>query len=214
MIDHDLAHLSAVAVCVRKQPGQRILDEGQAAGHFFTISSGTARLSKALPDGREQVTSFAGRGDFLGLALSSDYAYSAVAIDAVSYCQFSRSALRLLIADFPRMEKRLLEITCNELVLAQQQMLLLGQKSARERVASFLIQRVRKSAITPACGQAVHVSLPMTRSDIAAYLGLRIETVSRTLTRMRLDGLIRHEDRGSGVIVIDLSRLDACSMGA
>ena len=86
------------------------------------------------------------------------------------------------------MEKRLLEVAANELVAAQEQMLLLGRKTARERVASFLALQSRQGA---PCGQARrHFTLPMTRGDIADYLGLTIETVSRTLTKLRSEGLI------------------------
>jgi CRP/FNR family transcriptional regulator len=212
--EHDLDLLSAAAVFVRKKPGQRFIDEGEAAEHFFTMGAGTARIFKALPDGREQITSFASRGDFLGLAISSRYAYGAEAIDAVAYCRFSRAGLRVLLTDFPAMEKRLLDITSHELILAQEQMLLLGRKSARERVASFLILRMRKT--TDGNENTTHgtpVSLPMSRGDIADYLGLRVETISRTLTRMKSDGLIRPGVSAFGVVITNLAGLDACATG-
>jgi CRP/FNR family transcriptional regulator len=86
------------------------------------------------------------------------------------------------------MEKRLLEVAANELVAAQEQMLLLGRKTARERLASFLLLQSRQGLT---CGRARRrFTLPMTRNDIADYLGLTIETVSRTLTRLRNEGLI------------------------
>jgi CRP/FNR family transcriptional regulator len=214
MPEHDLDILSAAAVIVRKLPGQRFIDEGEAAEHFFTMSRGTARIFKALPDGRAQVTSFASRGDFLGLAMSSKYAYGAEAVDAIAFCRFSRAALSTLLADFPAMEKRLLQITSHELVLAQEQMLLLGRKSARERVASFLILRMRKANEgTPYAKHDLPVSLPMSRGDIADYLGLRVETISRTLTRMKVDGLIRPDASGFGVVITDLPGLDASATG-
>jgi len=215
MTEHDLGVLSAAAVIVRKLPRQRFIDEGAEAIHFFTMSEGTARIFKTLADGRQQLVSFASRGDFLGLAVASRYAYSVEAIDAVSYCRFSRPDLRALLRDFPDMEKRLLEITCHELILAQEQMLLLGRKSARERVASFLILRISRSAargLEPTHG--IPVSLPMTRSDIADYLGLRIETVSRTLSSMKQDGLIRSDASAHGVLIANLAALDACAAGA
>ena len=104
------------------------------------------------------------------------------------YCRFQRARLRTLLDDFPLMEKRLLEVAANELVAAQEQMLLLGRKTARERLASFLLMQSRQGL---PCGHPRHrFNLPMTRSDIADYLGLTIETVSRTLTRLRAEGLI------------------------
>ena len=86
------------------------------------------------------------------------------------------------------METRLLEVAANELVAAQEQMLLLGRKTARERLASFLVMQSHQG---PTCQPArSRFALPMTRGDIADYLGLTIETVSRTLTRFRTEGLI------------------------
>ena len=145
-------------------------------------------MYKLLPDGRRQITGFAGVGHFLGLAVSDTYAFSAEAIDTVRYCRFSRPRLRVLLDDFPAMEKRLLEIASTELVAAQDQMLLLGRKTARERLASFLLRQSRQGAL---CQNArTRFALPMSRGDIADYLGLTIETVSRTITKLRSEGFI------------------------
>lgn len=195
--DDDLDRLGQAAVTVTVQPGYSFIQEGDPAEHFFNVTSGTAKLFKLLPDGRRQVTGFAGVGTFLGLAVSTSYAFSAEALDVVRVCRFSRTKLRGLLDDFPALEKRLLEVASNELVVAQEQMLLLGRKTARERLASFLIAR---TALLPHCqgqnGKAGGASskeqlhLPMTRSDIADYLGLTIETVSRTLSRFKGEKLI------------------------
>ncbi len=186
--DGDLERLAAAATTLQAEPGQTFITEGDSAENFFNVTSGTARLFKSLPDGRRQITGFAGRGHFLGLAVSNNYAFSAEAIEPVHYCRFSRRRLRAMLDDFPALEKRLLEVASNELVAAQEQMLLLGRKTARERVASFLLARKMENA---ACGGGTKMlRLPMTRADIADYLGLTIETVSRTLTRLKTDGLI------------------------
>ena len=183
--ESDLARLGAVALGGIARPGTRFVEEGEHAGAFFNITAGTARLYKLLPDGRRQVTGFASGGDFLGLAVSDTYAFSAEAIDTVRYCRFPRSGLRGLMRDFPALEERLLRLASIELVAAQEQMLLLGRKSARERVASFLMARSRLTASSP--GRFV---LPMARGDIADYLGLTIETVVRTLKSLRDTGMI------------------------
>ena len=186
--DQDMARLASAAMVATAQPGTSFIEEGEPANAFFNITGGTAKLFKLLPDGRRQITGFVGVGHFLGLAVSNTYAFSAEAITDVRYCRFSRARLRALLDDFPMMEKRLLEVASNELVAAQEQMLLLGRKTARERLASFLMAQSRQ-------GVACHAprrrfSLPMTRSDIADYLGLTIETVSRTLTKLRGEGMI------------------------
>ncbi len=186
--DADMARLAKVATVATAHAGSCFIEEGEPATAFFNITGGTAKLFKLLPDGRRQITGFVGVGHFLGLAVSDTYAFSAEAIDEVRYCRFSRPRLRTLLDDFPLMEKRLLEVASNELVAAQEQMLLLGRKTARERLASFLVMQSRQGAACQAPRQ--RFALRMTRSDIADYLGLTIETVSRTLTRLRTEGLI------------------------
>jgi CRP/FNR family transcriptional regulator, anaerobic regulatory protein len=208
--DADLARLAAIAVVMEVPAGQSFIDEGEPANCFFNITGGTAKLFKLLPDGRRQITGFVGPGHFLGLAVSDTYAFSAEAIEPVRFCRFQRARLRALLDDFPLMEKRLLEVAANELVAAQEQMLLLGRKTARERLASFLLMQSRQG--TP-CGHMRHrFSLPMTRSDIADYLGLTIETVSRTLTRLRAEGLIDIALQ-SEVAIVDAATLEALSGG-
>jgi CRP/FNR family transcriptional regulator len=186
--DSDIARLAAAAVVMHAEPGTTFIQEGDAATHFFNISAGTVRMYKLLPDGRRQITGFAGVGHFLGLAVSDTYAFSAEAIDPVRYCRFSRARMRTLLDDCPEMEKRLLAVASTELVAAQDQMLLLGRKTARERLASFLMTQSRQGV---PCQTSRHrFALPMSRGDIADYLGLTIETVSRTLTKLRTDGFI------------------------
>ena len=191
--DADLERLGAAAVTLTVQPGYGFIQEGDPAEHFFNVTAGTAKLFKLLPDGRRQITGFAATGYFLGLAVSSSYAFSAEALDPVRICRFSRTKLRGLLDDFPALEKKLLEVASNELVVAQEQMLLLGRKTARERLASFLIARAN---MLPHCaghaqnGARERIHLPMTRSDIADYLGLTIETISRTLSRFKAEQLI------------------------
>ena len=186
--DADIARLASIAAVTEVPAGQGFIDEGEPANCFFNITAGTAKLFKLLPDGRRQITGFVGPGHFLGLAVSATYAFSAEAVERVRFCRFQRAALRHLLDEFPLMEKRLLEAAATELVAAQEQMLLLGRKTARERLASFLLMQSRQGL---PCGHARRqFKLPMTRSDIADYLGLTIETVSRTLTRLRSEGVI------------------------
>ena len=191
--ESDLDKLSAASVIVSVLPGHTFIQEGDPAEHFFNVTAGTSKLYKLLPDGRRQVTGFAGVGYFLGLAVSSSYAFSAEALEPVKVCRFSRTKLCGLLDDFPALEKKLLEVASNELVVAQEQMLLLGRKTARERLASFLIARANMTPHCPgrgAANMAERIQLPMTRGDIADYLGLTIETVSRTLSKLRAEKFI------------------------
>jgi CRP/FNR family transcriptional regulator len=207
--DQDLARLAAVAVMRDFKKGETFIEEGTPATDFFNITRGTVKLFKLLPDGRQQVTGFAGMGHFLGLAVSDTYAFSAEAIEPVQLCRFSRPKLRQVLHDFPALEERLLQTACNELVAAQEQMLLLGRKTARERVATFLVAQCQ--AALP-CGPAEHVPLPMTRSEIADYLGLTIETVSRTFSRFKADRRIATPSN-SEVVILDRAWLDGTAAG-
>ena len=196
--DADLKRLAAASVTGHAAPGTTFISEGEPATAFFNLTGGTAKLYKLLPDGRRQITGFAGLGHFLGLAVSDTYAFSAEAIEPVRFCRFSRPRLRTLLDDFPAMEQRLLQVASSELVAAQEQMLLLGRKTARERVASFLMAQAKLGLLCQM--PRTRFTLPMTRGDIADYLGLTIETVSRTLTKLRTEGLI--EIPGAADIVI------------
>ncbi len=208
--DLDLARLAAATIVTEVAAGSTFIEEAEPAHSFFNITRGSAKLFKLLPDGRRQITGFAGVGHFLGLAVSDTYAFSAEAIEPVRFCRFPRTRLRKLLDDFPAMEQRLLEVAGNELVAAQEQMLLLGRKTARERLASFLVMQSRQ-------GLACHHSrtrfpLPMTRSDIADYLGLTIETVSRTLTKFRGEGMIDIPGQ-SEVMVLNRRALESLAGG-
>jgi CRP/FNR family transcriptional regulator len=213
--DHDLQRLGAAAVTMTVQPGHTFIQEGDPAEHFFNVTAGTTKLFKLLPDGRRQVTGFAAVGYFLGLAVTSGYAFSAEALEVVRVCRFSRSKLRGLLDDFPALEKKLLEVASHELVVAQEQMLLLGRKTARERLASFLIARAN---LLPHClgqgaaGVQERIHLPMTRGDIADYLGLTIETVSRTLSKFRVEKLIEIPNN-SEIVLLKHGALDEIATG-
>jgi CRP/FNR family transcriptional regulator, anaerobic regulatory protein len=203
--DGDMSRLTTIMAVAEAAAGQGFIDEGEPATCFFNITAGTAKLFKLLPDGRRQITGFVGPGQFLGLAVSDTYAFSAEAIEQVRYCRFPRAALRAVLDDFPQ-----LEVASNELVAAQEQMLLLGRKTARERLASFLLAQSRQGM---PCGHSRRqFRVPMTRVDIADYLGLTIETVSRTLTRLRAEALIDIVSL-SGLVISDPSGLENVAGG-
>ena len=184
--------------------GRSIFEEGDASGTVYNISAGEVRLFKLLPDGRRQITGFLRAGDFLGLSSHGVYAYSAEAMTKVSLCVFRVGELERLFDAFPRVRERLLEKANDELAAAQEQMLLLGRKTAREKLLSFLLVRARHEDDD---GIDTAISVPMTRADIADYLGLTVETVSRTFTALRDDGLIRTPSPNR-VELADLDRIE------
>jgi CRP/FNR family transcriptional regulator len=129
-----------------------------------------------------------GVGHFLGVSAGGRYAFTAEAMNEVHLCRFDRAAIRDVFDRFPALERRLLDAATHELVIAQEQMLLLGRKSAVERVASFLLAWSERGEFR----QTVH--LPMSRTDLADYLGLTIETVSRSFSQLKRDSLIAFTD--------------------
>lgn len=168
--------------------GRTFIDEGELARDFFVLTQGHAKLFTLMQDGRRQITGFADSGDFLGLASAETYAFSAEALTPLRLCRFSHAGMSLLKSQFPLLDRRLFEEASQELAHAQARMLLLGRKTARERVASFLMER------STLFNQVLEVlDLPMTRADIADYLGLTIETVSRTLSAFQREGLVAIE---------------------
>jgi len=191
-----LVSLDAIATRLTVKAGQGIFDEGEPARHVFNVTEGASKIFKLLPDGRRQVTGFLFAGDFLGLASGEAYAYSAEAVTETRLCRFGRRDLDRMLERYPLMERRLLEIAGHELAEAQEQMLLLGRKTAAERIASFLVVLSRRAKAGGRTTNPVH--LPMSRSDIADYLGLTTETVSRTFTKLKIGGLI--ELRPAGLV--------------
>lgn len=169
-----------------------IFREGDPAQHLYTITAGAVKLYKLLSDGRRQITAFLFPGDFFGLSIHGNYAYTAETMSSVMLCKFPRRKLEALFDEMPMLEKKLLGATTQELVAAQEQMLLLGRKTAREKLATFLVGLWHRLATK---GDKLPLfTLPMSRSDIADYLGLTIETVSRTLTSFKREGLISLPD--------------------
>lgn len=191
--DEEFVLLSHAAQHRSLPAGKLIIEEGDPAQHFFNVNSGMVRLFKALPDGRRQITGFAGPGHFIGLAATDVNGVSAETMEPVQLCGFSRAELHTIFKDYPAFEGKLLDVAMHELVLSQQQMLLLGRKTALERVASFLISWAQRQDV---CGEGklprpnARLTLPLSRTDLADYLGLTIETVSRSLSQLKKKGLI------------------------
>jgi CRP/FNR family transcriptional regulator len=181
-----------------------LFEQGALAGSVFNVTEGIVRLYKSLPDGRRQIVGFALPGDFLGLALQDRYGVTAEAVTSVTVCRFVRLAFLAFVDGKPHLLRRLHEFAGHELSLAQEQMLLLGRRAAEEKVAAFLLNLQSRYGRIGA--MSVTVPLPMSRQDIADYLGLTIETVSRTMTRLaREKAVVIVPD---GVRLLDKPRLE------
>ncbi|MGX4770415.1 Crp/Fnr family transcriptional regulator [Bradyrhizobium guangdongense] len=185
--------------------GETVFSEEDITTSFFNLLEGVMRLYKLLPDGRRQIVGFALPGDFLGMNMSGRHNFSADAIGAVTACQFAKVPFSRFIEDRPHLLQRINELAIRELGQARDHMVLLGRRSADEKVATFLLGwRERLIALK---GSSNTVPLPMSRQDIADYLGLTIETVSRTFTKLERHGAI--EIIHGGICLRDPARVEA-----
>ncbi len=203
--ENELCELEALAQQTVFEPKKTLFIQDEPADAIYNITDGVVRLYKLLPDGRRQIIGFALPGNFLGLSMADRYGFSADAVVPVKACRFSREGFSNLLDDKPRLLRRLHELATHELTLAQDQMVVLGRRSAEEKVASLLIGlRDRWARVN---GLVVTVPLPMSRQDIADFLGLTIETVSRTLTRFAREKIILIVP--DGVRLLDPRRMEA-----
>lgn len=206
----EIKRLGTVRCHAHLPPQFTVFREGDPADHIYSISGGAVKLYKLLSDGRRQIIGFLFSGDMFGLGLDGGYAYTAETVTATQLCRFTHRKLDSLLGEVPKLERKMYSMMVKELVAAQEQMLLLGRKTAKERVATFLLQLSRRA-------QAQHlpatpVALPMSRADIADYLGLTIETVSRTFTQLKKDGIIGLPASGH-VVMADEARLKELAEG-
>jgi CRP/FNR family transcriptional regulator len=176
---HGLATISEDAHYV---PRAEIVVQGAPAHAIYNITEGTVRTYRLLPDGRRQIFGFLVAGDFMGLSFGETFSFSADAISQVRACRFSRPRFEAFLDTHPNLLRRLHEAAGHELQLAQDHMVLLGRRTAEEKVAGFLIGL--RNRLQRIGGGALMIPLPMTREDIADYLGLTIETVSRVFTKL------------------------------
>ena len=162
--------------------------EGDDADFVYEILSGTVCSYALLPDGRRQVTGFSFAGDIVGLSDQDTHCTSCDAVGAARVRSIPRSRLWKTAEERPELSIKLLECAAGQLANMQQHFVILGRKSAVEKLASFLLTLARRFGGEDA--DEVTITLPMTRADIADYLGLTIETVSRTFTKLRAAGVI------------------------
>jgi CRP/FNR family transcriptional regulator len=200
--------LMAISSLQKKAPGETLFSEGDEADSVYEILQGTVRLYKLLPDGRRLITGFLSAGKLLGLAPEGVCIYTAEAVTNVTLCRYKRAALERLMDEAPGFAKRLLSVASHELRAAQDQMLLLGRKTAAEKVASFLLMMAEGHGDET----ADELDVPMTRNDIADYLGLTIETVCRILSKLKQEKLIALESK-SHIRICDRDRLEELASG-
>lgn len=201
--DAELRQLNKIVTAVKLNTGGVVFYEGDDSTYLFNVVRGSLRLSKLLPDGRRQVTGFLFPGDFLGLSIAGLYPYTAEALTAAELCRFSRADLTRMLDRFPKLEHQLLRLASHELAEAQDHIMVLGRKTATERIATVLLKLADRIGRNVNGGR--ELDLPMNRSDLADYTGLTTETVSRTLSQLRKSGVID----STGIRDLRIPRLDA-----
>lgn len=201
--------LSALARHTRKAnhtPGDELIGESTETSSYANVMRGVVKLTKGLEDGRQQVVGLQFAPDFLGRLFGDESPVTAEAASDVELCVVPKPALERMIAETPALGQRLMQQTLRELDDARDWMVTLGRKTAAEKVASFLLLIAEHSNPERDDSEPIRFDLPLSRSDIADFLGLTIETVSRQVTKLKADGVIRLEGLRE-VEVTNLERL-------
>ena len=189
---------------VHYEAGATVVFEADQAANVYSLTSGLLRLSKLLPDGRRQIAGFLFPGDFLGITMEEEHAFTAEAVAPSALCKFPRRQFDEFVAAHPELERRLYAVAAHELAAARQQLVLLGRKTATERVTSFLLMLAGRCHSMNGDGD---IYVPMSRADIADYLGLRIETVSREISALKAARLIKLTGR-QAFRIVERARLE------
>jgi CRP/FNR family transcriptional regulator len=202
-----LSALDRIGKAMSLVRGETLFYEGDAALYCFKVISGALRSCRVLADGRRHIAEFFLPGDFIALSAEAAHRFTAEAVTETKLMRYPRHSVEQMTEAQPRLSRCLLDLLCRSLSAAQQQMLLLGRKNAVERMASFLLMMADRAS------DGEHVSLPMTRSDIADHLGLTTETVSRIFGQLKSQRVIQLKG-ASEVVVTDIDALEELAQAA
>lgn len=200
----ELTHFTSIVSDVTIASGQALFYEEDPAEHLFVIRDGCARVFKLMADGRRMITGFLYPSDVAGFAENNVYSHGCEAVTALTVCRIPRKRLFEFFETYPVLEHRMLQIATNEIAAAQDQMLLLGRKTALEKLASFLHVLSARNMRRGVAGEKLF--LPMSRGDIADHLGLTTESVSRCFTQLRKMKVLQL-DSAQNVTIVDATGL-------
>ncbi len=192
----ELVKLDAIKSYKTYKAGETIAWAGEPMDVIGSVVSGVATLSRTMADGRRQMVGLLLPSDFIGRPGRPTVSFDVVAANEVRICRFKASEFEALVTKTPALERRLLEMTLDDLDAARDWMLLLGRKTAREKIASLLAILARRDAnlTQQTVADGLVFALPLTREAMADYLGLTIETVSRQISALKKAGVIVLED--------------------
>ncbi len=188
----ELEQLEAIKYYRKCAAGEVIIWAGEPMEFVASVVSGVATLTQTMEDGRRQMVGLLLASDFIGRPNRDRVAYDVTATTEVTLCCFKRKPFQKMITETPHVSQRLLEMTLDELDAAREWMLILGRKTAREKIASFLaiLGRRETGAAGTVPGRDMAFDLPLTREAMSDYLGLTLETVSRQMSGLKRDGVI------------------------
>ena len=185
--------------------GEVILWRGEPLDCVASVVSGVASLSKTLEDGRTQMVGLLLPSDFIGRPGRTHVEFDVTATTDITLCRFARAPFERMLEDTPHLAQRLMEMALDELDAARDWMILLGRKTAREKIATFLDLLARRGVAQDGSAR-IALDMPMTRDQIANFLGLTLETVSRQMNALKKDGVITFSGRKK-LDVIDMIAL-------
>lgn len=201
LCESDLEAMSQMGRRHTVAAGEALMWQGDEQMVVGNVIEGVLKLSAATADGREQTLGIVYPSDFIGRPFGRTSSHSVVALSEAKVCTFPRSSFDRFAEEHPDLEHKLLQRTLTELDRSREWMVLLGRKSAAERLAAFLLDMADRLGGKDKNGNT-RFELPFGRQDIADLLGLTIETVSRQITKLREDGVIATPDR-RGIVVLD-----------
>ncbi len=196
------ARLAAIVDRFEAPSGVILAKEGEPSAYVMAVIAGSVMSYKALSRSRRQVVRFYFPGDLAALSLSAAHSDVTIkAITPVAICRIGRNSLRHLCRQNPELAIRLLHLGDDEATAAREHLLLLGRKSALEKVASFLVELAFRTGCEGVI--ATEITLPMRHPDIANYLGLKAETVSRMFARLKTAGMVEYLPKRGHVVLSD-----------
>lgn len=204
----ELEELEAIKYYRSFEAGQTIIWSGDPMSFVGSVVSGIASLTQTMEDGRTQMVGLLLPSDFVGRPGRDNAPYDVVATTDLVMCCFRKKPFEELMASTPHIAQRLLQMTLDELDAAREWMLVLGRKTAREKIASLLSIIARRDASIQKSGMTgpIVFDLPLTREAMADYLGLTLETVSRQISALKKDQVISLEGKRH-VTIPDMGRL-------
>ena len=186
--DQEISALYDRAQTVSVPAGSYLLHEEDTTKQVYNISSGALALERLASNGARQIMAFLYAGNFIGIASGSSYSVSGRALTDSTACQWRMSGMKALYQEFPKLEYRVHEIASRVVEATMDQLFVLGRKRTIEKIAWFLLFIEAKQSHVEDVSEGF--VMPMTRIDIADYLGLVVETVSRGFSQLRAKGLI------------------------